>query len=68
MELYCSSLPCLSLHFCPPALTNLFFDPLKEVPTRSFYSSRSGSYNETRGSTGGPEVVEALYNIYDPNG
>jgi hypothetical protein len=31
--LYCSSLPCLSLPFCLPALTDLFFDPLKEVPT-----------------------------------
>jgi hypothetical protein len=24
-ELYCSNLPCLSLPFCPPALTDLFF-------------------------------------------
>jgi hypothetical protein len=41
----------------------LFFDPCEDMPTRSFYSSRSGSYNETRGPTGGPEVVETLYNI-----
>jgi hypothetical protein len=52
----CSSLPCLSL-FC------FSTDPHEEVFTRSFYSSRPGSYNETRGPTGGPEVVEALYNI-----
>jgi hypothetical protein len=39
------------------------FDPREEVSTRSFYSSRPGSYNETRGPTGGPEVVETLYNI-----
>jgi hypothetical protein len=39
------------------------FDPPEEVSTRSFYSPRPGSYNETRGPTGGPEVVETLYNI-----
>jgi hypothetical protein len=39
-----------------------FSSPLEVAPTRSFYSSRSGSYNETRGPTGGPEVVETLYN------
>jgi hypothetical protein len=50
-ELYCSSLPCLSLSSRP------------EVSTCSFYSSRPGSYIETRGPTGGPEVVETLYNI-----
>jgi hypothetical protein len=39
-ELYfCSSMPCLSL-FC-------FSDPLEMVPARAFYSSRSGSYNES---------------------
>jgi hypothetical protein len=53
-ELYCSSLyawACLFISLC------------EEVSTRSFYSSRSDSYNETRGPTGGPEVVETLYNI-----
>jgi hypothetical protein len=30
---------------------------------QSFYSSRTGSYNETRVPTGGPEVVQILYNI-----
>jgi hypothetical protein len=50
-----SGLPCLSL-FC-------FFDLLKVASTRIFYSVRSGSYNETRGSIGGPEVVETLYSI-----
>jgi hypothetical protein len=44
-------------------LPESFFDPCEEVSTHSFYSSRSGSYNETRGPTGGPEVVETLYNI-----
>jgi hypothetical protein len=47
---------------------SLFFQPCEEVSTRSFYSSRSGSYNETRGPTGGTEVVEIIYNIYGPNG
>jgi hypothetical protein len=54
-ELYCSSLPCLSLPFRPP--------PREEAPARAFYSSRSGSYIETRGPTGGPVVVETLYSI-----
>jgi hypothetical protein len=48
--LYCSSLPCL----CEPEL--FFFRPtdLCEVaPAQAFYSSRSGSYNESRGPTGG---------------
>jgi hypothetical protein len=49
IELYCSSLS--------------FFDPYEEVSTRSFYSSRPGSYNETRGPTGGPEAVEIIYSI-----
>jgi hypothetical protein len=53
-ELYCSSL-------YEPEL--FFSDPCEEVSTRSFYSSRPGSYNETRGPTGDPEVVETLYNI-----
>jgi hypothetical protein len=57
--LYCSSL------YEPEP----FFDrPYEEVSTRSFYSSRSGSYNETQGPTGGPELVETLYSIYDTNG
>jgi hypothetical protein len=54
--LYCSSLPCL----CEPEP----FSDLGEVaPARAFYSSRSGSYIETRGPTGGAKVVETLYNI-----
>jgi hypothetical protein len=54
MKLYYSRLPCLSI----------FSDrPIEVAPARSFYSSRSGSYIETRGPTGGPEVVETLYNI-----
>jgi hypothetical protein len=39
------------------------FDPCEEVYTRSFYSSRPASYNEIQGPTGGPKVVETLYNI-----
>jgi hypothetical protein len=54
-ELYYSSLLCLSLPFLSP--------PFEEAPTRVFYSSRSGSYIETQGPTGGPMVVETLYNI-----
>jgi hypothetical protein len=53
-ELYWSRLPCLSLPFRPPC---------EEVSTRSFYTSRTGSYNGTRGPTGGPKVVETLYSI-----
>jgi hypothetical protein len=53
-ELYCSSLPCLSLPFRLP----------REVASaRAFYSSRLGSYIETQGPTCGPVVVETLYNI-----
>jgi hypothetical protein len=52
-ELYCTSLPCLILPF----------SPCEVVPAQAFYSSRSGSYNDTRGLTGGPEVVATLYNI-----
>jgi hypothetical protein len=52
-ELYCSSL------YEPEP----FSDPCEEVSTRSFYISRPGSYNETRGPTGSPEVVETLYSI-----
>jgi hypothetical protein len=48
-ELYCSSLPFSSAH--------------EEAPARAFYSSRSGSYIETRGLTGGPVVFETLYSI-----
>jgi hypothetical protein len=62
-ELYCSSLPYQSLPFFPSVLTDLFFYPCEEVSTRSFYSLRPDSYNETRGTTGGPEVVETLYSI-----
>jgi hypothetical protein len=40
-----------------------FFDLCEEMSIRSFYNSRSGSYNETRSPTGGPEVDETLYNI-----
>jgi hypothetical protein len=36
----------------------IFFSPCEEVSTRSFYNSRLGSYNETRGPTGDPVVVE----------
>jgi hypothetical protein len=40
-----------------------FFDPCEEVSTRSFYSLRLGSYNETRDPISDPEVVETLYSI-----
>jgi hypothetical protein len=40
-----------------------FPNPCEEVSTRSFYGSWPGSYNETRGPIGSPEVVETLYNI-----
>jgi hypothetical protein len=39
------------------------FSPCEEVSTLSFYSLRPGSYNETRGPTSDPEVVENLYSI-----
>jgi hypothetical protein len=51
MELYCSSLPCLSL----------FSTSLYEVaPARAFYSSRSGSYNESQSPTGGLGVGQTI--------
>jgi hypothetical protein len=50
-ELYCTSLPCLSLFFS---------NPCEVAPTRAFYSSRSGSYNESRGSTGGLGAGQTL--------
>jgi hypothetical protein len=53
-ELYCSSLPYLSLSFCPPR---------EEAPARAFYSSRSDNYIETQGLTSSPVVVETLYNV-----
>jgi hypothetical protein len=55
IELYCSSL----------ALPEPFlsFRPLNLLPIQSFYSLRSSSYIETQSPTGGPEVVEILYNI-----
>jgi hypothetical protein len=48
-----------------PALLEpfLFAYPCEVVSTRAFYSSKLGSYIETRGPTGGPEVVETLYSI-----
>jgi hypothetical protein len=55
----------LSCIVLKPALPKpfLFFDPCEEVSTQSFYSLRPTSYNEIRGPTGGPEVVETLYSI-----
>jgi hypothetical protein len=53
-ELYYSSMPCLSLPFHLPH---------EEASARAFYSSRSGSYIETRGPTSGPMVVKTLYSI-----
>jgi hypothetical protein len=55
----------LSCIVLKPALHESFFlfDPLEVASTRAFYSLRLGSYNETRGPTGGPEVVETLYSI-----
>jgi hypothetical protein len=51
-ELYCSSLLCLSLPIYPP--------PVKRcMPV--FYSLRLDNYIETRGPTGGPEVIETIY-------
>jgi hypothetical protein len=35
-------------------------DPCELAPTRAFYSSRSSSYNESRGPIGGPEAVQTL--------
>jgi hypothetical protein len=40
-----------------------FVRPCDVMPARAFYISRSDNYIETRGPTGGPDVVETLYNI-----
>jgi hypothetical protein len=53
-ELYCTSLPYMSVFL-------FVFYPCEESPARAFYSSRSVSYIETWGPTGGPEVVETPY-------
>jgi hypothetical protein len=59
-ELSCTSLPYLSLIFFRPrpAQTDLSAPPCEVVPARTFYSSWSGSYNESRGPTGGLELVK----------
>jgi hypothetical protein len=57
IELYCSSLYEYE-HFL-----FLITDLCEKAPDRAFYSSRSGSYIETRGPTGGPEMVKTLYSI-----
>jgi hypothetical protein len=51
-KLYCIGLPCLSLFFFP--------DPCEVVPARAFYITRLGSYNESRGLTGGLGVGQTL--------
>jgi hypothetical protein len=59
-ELYCSSLPCLSLPFSSAALTDLFSTPLKRrLPEPFIAQSRAVTL---RPGAGGPEVVETLYN------
>jgi hypothetical protein len=55
-ELSCIARACLSVG-------ESVFDTREEVYTRFFYRSKSDSYNETRGPTGSPKVVETLYNI-----
>jgi hypothetical protein len=54
-ELYCSSLPCLSLPFLSASV--------KRCLPRPFIAQGWVDYNETRDPTGDPEVVETLYNI-----
>jgi hypothetical protein len=56
----CSSLLSLSLSFFD---RESVVHPPEEVSTRSFYSPRSGSYNEIWGPTCDPEVVKTLYSI-----
>jgi hypothetical protein len=56
-ELYCLSLPYLILPFYPHV-----FPPPEEAHARAFYSSKSDSYKESQGPTGGLDVVETLYN------
>jgi hypothetical protein len=56
--MYCSSILCL----CEP---EPFFSsdrptPCDGAPARAFYSSRSGSYNESRGPTGGIGAGQTL--------
>jgi hypothetical protein len=49
-ELYCISLPCLSI----------FSNPCEVASARVFYSSRSDSYNGSRGPIGGLRVGQTL--------
>jgi hypothetical protein len=53
--LYCSSLPCLGIPFRSPLV--------KMCLPKNFIAQCWVVYNETRGPTGGPEVVKTLYNI-----
>jgi hypothetical protein len=55
MKLYCSSLP----YLCEPEPS--FSDrPYEVAHARAFYSLRSGSYNESRGPTGGHGAGQTL--------
>jgi hypothetical protein len=55
-ELYCSSLSCL----CEPEPFLFPTDHCEVAPARALYSSRLGSYNESRGPTGGLGVGQTL--------
>jgi hypothetical protein len=55
--LYCSSLPCLCesepFFSDPDRSTDRSINLCEVAPAQAFYSSRSGSYNESRGPIGG---------------
>jgi hypothetical protein len=40
---------------------SFFFDPYVVASTRAFYSSSSGSYNESQCPTGGPGAGKVLH-------
>jgi hypothetical protein len=65
MELYCSSQPCLceTEPYLFPA--DRPTDPCEVAPARAIYSSRSGSYNESRGPTGGLGHVKSYVVVHN---
>jgi hypothetical protein len=52
----------LEIHHVNRIMSNWFYDTFTGA-VRSFYTSRSDNYNESRSPTGGHEVIEIIYII-----